>query len=47
MTLADRPLLWRAGELAAVTRGGRGKMPGFPSLSDRDLAGVIAYLRTL
>jgi DMSO/TMAO reductase YedYZ molybdopterin-dependent catalytic subunit/cytochrome c553 len=47
MALADRPLLWRASELAAITRRGRARMPGFPSLSDRDMAAVIAYLRRL
>jgi hypothetical protein len=46
MNLADRPLLWRAPEIAAIVKKGRGRMPAFP-LGDAQIAGLIAYLRTL
>ncbi len=45
--LTDRPLLYRAAELAAVVRTGRGRMPASPHLSDDDLASLLAYLRRL
>jgi mono/diheme cytochrome c family protein len=47
MNLADRPLLARAPEFAQVTRAGRGRMPGFSTLSNGDIAALLAYLRTL
>jgi mono/diheme cytochrome c family protein len=46
VNLADRPLLYRAAELAAIVRKGRGRMPAFP-LSNAELAAILAYLRTL
>lgn len=47
MNLADRPLLFRAAELADVTRKGRGRMPAYPAYKDADIAALIAYLRSL
>jgi mono/diheme cytochrome c family protein len=45
--LADRPELDRAPEFAQVVRGGRGRMPAFADTSDREVAGLLAYLRQL
>ncbi|HZS36703.1 MAG TPA: c-type cytochrome [Polyangia bacterium] len=47
MNLADRPLLRRAPEFAAVTRAGKGRMPAFATLSNADVASLLAYLRGL
>ena len=46
VNLVERPILYRAEDVAASVRGGRGKMPPTP-IRDRDLADVLAYLRTL
>lgn len=45
--LIDRPFLYRAGDVADVVRRGRGKMLPMPSMSDAEIADVLAYLRTL
>ncbi len=45
--LTDRPLLYRAADFARLTREGRGRMPQFTSLRDRDVAALLAYLRTV
>jgi hypothetical protein len=44
--LIDRPILYRAADLAKTVRTGRGKMAPLP-LTDREIADVIAHLRTL
>lgn len=44
--LVDRPLLWRAADVANVVRRGRGKMTPTP-LSDAQIADVLAHLRSL
>lgn len=44
--LVDRPLLWRAADVASVVRRGRGKMTPTP-LSDAQIADVLAHLRSL
>jgi mono/diheme cytochrome c family protein len=46
MNLADRPMLFRAADFAAITRTGRGRMPSFP-LQRAEIAAILAYLRTL
>lgn len=45
VNLVDRPLLARAAELAQTVRRGRGKMPGFASQTDAQVADLLAYLR--
>jgi cytochrome c oxidase cbb3-type subunit 3 len=45
--LTDRPLLYRAAEFARVTREGKGLMPEFTILGDRDVAALLAYLRAV
>ena len=49
VTLADRPLLYRAADFAGVVRIGRGRMPAFRAvdLPDPQLADLLAHLRTL
>jgi mono/diheme cytochrome c family protein len=44
--LVDRVILQRAPEIALMVKEGRGRMPP-QALTDRDIAAVIAYLRTL
>ncbi len=46
VNVADRPILYRADDLAALVRTGRGRMPGFP-VEDGQVASLIAYLRKL
>jgi mono/diheme cytochrome c family protein len=46
MSLADRPLLWHAAEIAAIVKKGRGRMPKFP-ISDAQIAAIVAFMRTL
>lgn len=46
VTIADRPILWRAEDFAAVIRKGRGRMPQFP-LSKADIGALLAHLRDL
>lgn len=45
VTLADRPVLYRAPEMAEVVKRGRSRMPAFPQLKAEELGAVIAYLR--
>jgi mono/diheme cytochrome c family protein len=46
VNLVDRPILYRAPELAQIVRDGKGRMPPFEG-TERDIADVIAYLRPL
>lgn len=46
VNVADRYLLYRAEDFAAVVRKGHGRMPAFVS-SDREIADLLAFLRTL
>jgi mono/diheme cytochrome c family protein len=46
-SLVDRPILRRAGEVAAMVRTGRGRMPPMPGTADGQIADVLAYLRGL
>ncbi len=45
VNLVDRPLLYRAPEFAERSRIGRGKMPAFPTLTDPQIASLLAHLR--
>jgi mono/diheme cytochrome c family protein len=45
--LASKPVLYRAGDLAAVVRAGRGRMTPFGEATDRDVADLLAHLRRL
>jgi mono/diheme cytochrome c family protein len=47
VTLTERPILYRAADLAAIVRKGRGKMTPLPNDTDAQIADVLAYLRTL
>ena len=47
VNLVERPLLYRASEVAIAVRRGRGKMTPARGMTDRQIADVIAYLRTL
>lgn len=47
IALADRPVLGRASVVASTVRGGRGKMPPMPATTDREIADILAHLRTL
>lgn len=47
LNLVERPLLYRAADVAAVVRGGRGSMPAQPATSAAELADLLAHLRTL
>lgn len=42
--LVDRPILWRAGEFAAIVRRGSPAMPA-TALSNQEIAGLLAHLR--
>jgi hypothetical protein len=44
--LVDRPVLYRAADLAETVRRGRGKMPPIP-MTDAEVADVLAHLRRL
>jgi len=46
VNLVDRPILYRAPDLAGTVRKGRGRMLPV-QIKDEELASVIAYLRTL
>lgn len=46
VNLVDRPILYRAPELAGIVRAGRGRMPPQP-LTDGEVADLVAYLRSL
>ena len=45
--LASKPVIYRAGDLAAVVRTGRGRMTPFGEATDRDVADLLAHLRRL
>lgn len=45
VNLADRPVLYRAPEFAAVVREGRNRMPQFV-LDDGQVAAILAFLRS-
>jgi len=47
VNLVERPILYRAEEVATTIRQGRGKMAALPRTTDRDVADVLAHLRTL
>lgn len=47
LNLVERPVLDRASVLATTVRKGRGRMPPMPDATDRELADVVAHLRTL
>ncbi|MFO0662878.1 MAG: c-type cytochrome [Polyangiaceae bacterium] len=47
LDLVERPVLYRASDVAANIRMGRGKMAPVPRMTDREIADVLAYLRTL
>jgi mono/diheme cytochrome c family protein len=47
VNLVDRPLLYRADYVATTVRTGRGKMLPLASTTDRDIADILAHLRTL
>jgi len=47
VNLVDRPLLFRAADVARTVRTGRGKMPPFPALTDPQIGAILSYLRTL
>jgi mono/diheme cytochrome c family protein len=44
--LVDRPILYRAQDVAAIVRNGRGQMPP-QGVTDPVIAAIIAWLRTL
>ena len=46
LNLVGRRMLERAGEFAALVRGGAGRMPGFET-TDAEAAHLLAYLRSL
>ena len=45
--LASKPVLYRAFDVAAVVRAGRGRMTPFAEATDRDVADLLAHLRRL
>lgn len=47
LNLVERPILYRAGDLATLVKNGRGKMTPSRKLTDRQIADVLSYLRTL
>ncbi len=47
VNLVERPILYRAAELAATVRRGRGKMAPLPDTTDREIADLLAHLRSL
>ena len=47
VNLVERPVLYRAADLAATVRRGRGKMTPLPNTSDADVKDILAHLRTL
>ncbi len=46
VNLVDRLLLYRAAEVAATVRSGRGVMPPAPDLTDANFADLLAWLRS-
>ncbi len=47
VNLVERPLLYRADYVAQTVRKGRGKMLPLPTTTDREVADLLAHLRTL
>jgi mono/diheme cytochrome c family protein len=47
VNLVERPLLYRADDVARTVRNGRGKMVPLPTTTDREVADILAHLRTL
>jgi cytochrome c oxidase cbb3-type subunit 3 len=47
VNLVERPLLYRADYVATTVRKGRGKMVPLPTTTDREVADIVAHLRTL
>jgi mono/diheme cytochrome c family protein len=47
VNLVDRPILYRAIDVAQTVRRGRGKMTPLPATTDPELADLLAYLRAL
>jgi mono/diheme cytochrome c family protein len=47
VALAGRHVLDRAKDVAAIVRAGRGRMPGFDTATDADIADYLAHLRSL
>jgi mono/diheme cytochrome c family protein len=45
VNLVDRPILRRASDVAAMVRGGRGRMLAMPRTTDAEIADLLAYLR--
>jgi mono/diheme cytochrome c family protein len=44
-SLIDNPALFRAPELFKLVQGGRGRMPGFETVTKRQVADILAFLR--
>jgi mono/diheme cytochrome c family protein len=47
VNLVERPVLYRAPDVAATVRKGRGKMLPLATTTDREIADILAHLRTL
>jgi mono/diheme cytochrome c family protein len=47
VALVEKPVIFRADELAEVVKKGRGRMPAFADLTDKKIGALIAYLRIL
>jgi mono/diheme cytochrome c family protein len=47
VNLVERPILYRAADLGGIVRRGRGKMTPLPNMTDREIADVLAHLRSL
>jgi mono/diheme cytochrome c family protein len=47
VALVEKPILWRAPDFAEIIRRGRGRMPSFEDMQDKDIASILAHLRTL
>lgn len=47
VNLVERPMLYRAADLGGIVRRGRGKMTPLPNMTDREIADVLAHLRSL
>lgn len=47
VNLVERTVIYRPGDVAATVRRGRGKMPPMPATTDREVADIVAHLRTL
>jgi mono/diheme cytochrome c family protein len=47
VALTGRKVLTRAEDFAAAVKNGRGRMPQFGDLTDKAIASILAYARTL